>query len=98
MLRHGLHDQMVNATFFKAICGFFPIVAVKVKDRFGAIYDVDNFYHYLDKVGSTIRTSKLKVSGAAYTPLVKTLEECLKEDFQCCEYRHYLPPFYYSMC
>lgn len=82
LLRHDMHDQLFNTTFFKVICGFFPIAAAKVKDRFGAIYDADNFYHFLDKAGLAIKTSKLKVSGTAYKPLVKTLEECLKEDFQ----------------
>jgi DGQHR domain-containing protein len=81
LLRHNFHDQMFNTTFFKAICGFFPIAAAKVKDRLGAIYDADNFYHFLDKIGSTIKTNKLKVTGSAYKPLVKVLEECLKEDF-----------------
>ena len=79
--KHDMHEQLFNITFFKAICGFFPIVAIKVKDRFGAIYNVDNFYHFLEKVGSSIKTNKLKASGSAYKPLVKTLEECLKEDF-----------------
>lgn len=82
LLKHNMREQMFNITFFKAICGFFPIVAVKVKDRFGAIYDADNFYHFLEKVGSSIKRSKLNVSGSAYKPLVITLEECLKEDFQ----------------
>lgn len=82
LLRHDLHDQLFNTTFFKAICGFFPIIAAKVKDRFGAIYDADHFYHFLDKVGVTIKTSKLKSTGIAYKPLVKTFEDCLKEDFQ----------------
>lgn len=81
LLRHGVHDQMFNTTFFKAICGFFPIVAAKVKDRFGAIYDADNFYHFLDVIGNSIKSSKLKTTGTAYKPLVKVFEECLKEDF-----------------
>jgi DGQHR domain-containing protein len=81
LTNHDLQDQMFNTTFFKSICGFFPIVAAKVKDRFGAIYTTDNFYHFLKSVGTTIRKSKLKVTGTAYKPLVKTLEECLKEDF-----------------
>ncbi|WP_444934632.1 hypothetical protein [Microbulbifer sp. JTAC008] len=82
LLKHDLHDQMFNTTFFKAICGFFPIAAAKVKDRFGAIYNADNFYHFLEKIGTNIKASKLKVSGVAYKPLVKALEECFKEDFQ----------------
>lgn len=82
LLEHDMQHQMFNTTFFKAVCSFFPIAAAKVKDRFGAIYDVDNFYHFLEKVGSTIKASKLKVTGAAYKPLVKTLDECLKEEFE----------------
>jgi DGQHR domain-containing protein len=79
--RHDAHDQMFNTTFFKAMCGFFPIVAAKVKDRFGAIYDADNFYHFLDKVGNAVKGKKLQITGTAYKPLVKALEESLKEDF-----------------
>lgn len=80
--KHDIREQMFNTTFFKATCGFFPIVAAKVKDRFGAIYDTDNFYHFLDKVGSTVKPSRLTVSGTAYKPIVKSLEDCLKEDFK----------------
>ncbi len=81
LLRHDAQDQMINTTFFKAMCGFFPIVAAKVKDRFGAIYDADNFYHFLDIIGESIKSGKLKTIGTAYKPLVKTLEECLKDEF-----------------
>lgn len=82
LTKHNLHGQMCNATFFKAIFGFFPAVAAKVKDRHGAIYNADNFYDILERVGSIVKPGKLKVSGAAYKPLVKTMEACLKEDFQ----------------
>jgi len=80
--KHNIHDQMFNATVFKAICGFFPVVAAKVKDRFGAIYTVENFYYFLDKVGDNIKPVKIKATGQAYKPLVKYFEECLKENFQ----------------
>jgi DGQHR domain-containing protein len=82
LIKNNANEQMFNTSFFKAVCGFFPIAAAKVKDRFGAIYDVDHFYHFLDKIGSTIKSSKLRVSGSAYKPLINTFEECLKEDFQ----------------
>lgn len=82
LVKLDIRDHMFNATFFKAVCGFFPVVAHKVKDRFGAIYNVDNFYHFLVKIGSVVKASKLKISGSAYKPLVITFEECLKEDFQ----------------
>lgn len=82
LLKHNQHEQLFNTSFFKAICAFFPIVAVKVKDRYGAIYTPDNFYDFLEKIGSTIKPAKLKVTGTAYKPLVNSLEECLKEDFR----------------
>jgi DGQHR domain-containing protein len=81
LLRHEAHGQMFNTTFFKAICGFFPIIAAKVKDRFGAIYDADSFYHFLEKIGNSIKSSKLKTTGTAYKPLIKLFEDSLKEDF-----------------
>lgn len=82
LVKHGVEDQMFNSTFFKAMCGFFPVVAHKVKDRFGAIYDIDNFYHFLEKVGLSVKTSRLRSPGSAYKPLVMLFEECMKEDFK----------------
>jgi hypothetical protein len=82
LLPNNAHEQLFNFTFFKAICGFFPIVAAKVKDRFGAIYNADHFYHFLRTVGENVRVSKLKAVGTAYKPLVKTFEESLKDEFQ----------------
>lgn len=81
LLRHDAQDQMFNTTFFKAMCGFFPIAAAKVKDRFGAIYNADNFYYFLDIIGESIKSGKLKTTGTAYKPLVKAFEECLKDEF-----------------
>lgn len=82
LTKHEASDNLFTSTFFKAVCAFFPIVAEKVKDRFGAIYDADNFYYFLDKVGKNIKGSKLKISGSAHLPLVSTLESCLKDEFK----------------
>lgn len=82
LLKHDLHEQMYNTTVFKAICGLFPVAAAKVKDRFGAVYEADNFYHFLEGAGGVIKPGKIKSPGAAYKPLVKYFEDCLKEDFQ----------------
>ncbi|MCY0966380.1 DGQHR domain-containing protein [Parathalassolituus penaei] len=82
LIKHDLHEQIYNTTVFKAICGLFPVIAAKVKDRFGAIYTADNFYYFMDKAGNNIKPAKIRSPGQAYKPLVKYLEECLKEDFQ----------------
>lgn len=82
LLKHDLHEQMYNTTVFKSICGLFPAVAAKVKDRFGAVYEADNFYHFLESAGRRIKPGKIKTPGPAYKPLVKYFEDCLREDFQ----------------
>jgi DGQHR domain-containing protein len=79
---HKVRELLVNATFFKAVCAFMPTTAAKVKDRFGAIYTIDNFHHVLKKVGSNIKPSKLKSSASAYRPLVAAFEESLKGEFE----------------
>ncbi len=82
LAKHAANEQMYNPTFFKAVCAFFPFVATKVKDRFGAIYAPDNFYEFLIIIGESIRPSRLSVTGTAYKPVVKALEESLKEEFR----------------
>jgi DGQHR domain-containing protein len=79
---HEVPDLMVNATFFKAVAAFFPVVAPKVKDRYGAIYTVDNFYSILHKVGNNIKSSKLQSRASAFKPLVAAFEETLKGEFE----------------
>lgn len=80
--RHQQVDLLVNAMFFRAACSFFLIVAPKVKDRFGAIYTVDNFHYFLEQVGGTVKITKLKGAGSAYKPIVDALEDALKGTFQ----------------
>jgi len=80
--KHDLFDQIVNTTFFKAVCGLFPLVAGRVKDRYGAIYDVDNFYEFTVVVGANTKKSALKPKGSAYKPLLKILEASLKDSFE----------------
>jgi DGQHR domain-containing protein len=80
--RHQQVDLLFNAIFFRAACAFFLIVAPKVKDRFGAIYTVDNFHYFLEQVGGSIKASKLKGTGSAYKPIVDSLEDALKGTFQ----------------
>ncbi len=81
LIPHKLEEQMFNTTFFKAVAGFFPIITAKVKDRFGAIYTVDNFYEFTVIVGDRIKPSKIGNPTNAYKPIVDHLEESLKSEF-----------------
>ncbi len=76
---HKEESLVVNPIFFRAACAFFLVVAPKVKDRFGAIYTVDNFYFFMEQIGQEIKPSKLKGTGEAYKPLVDNLEQALKD-------------------
>jgi DGQHR domain-containing protein len=80
--RHKQEKSLFNAIFFRATCSFFLIVAPKVKDRFGAIYSVDNFYYFLEQVGENVKPMKLKGTGSAYKPIVASLEDALKGSFE----------------
>jgi DGQHR domain-containing protein len=81
LIRNNISEYLYSTNTFRAICGFFPIIASKVKDRFGAIYSVDNFHHFLTKIGDGIKPSKITNAGSAYKPLVKVFEDCLKDEF-----------------
>jgi DGQHR domain-containing protein len=74
-------EKLFNTTIFKAIAGFFPIVTSRVKDRFGAIYSVDNYYEFLNIVGSRIKPSKFENQTSAYKPLIDHFVESLNTDF-----------------
>lgn len=78
---HKLEEQTFNTTVFKAIAGFFPIITARVKDRFGAIYSVDNYYEFAQIIGQRIKPAKIENPTNAYKPIVDHLEESLKQEF-----------------
>lgn len=78
---HHLEEQAFNTTVFKAIAGFFPVITAKVKDRFGAIYSVDNYYEFTEIIGQRIKPDKIWSPTNAYRPIVEHLEESLKKEF-----------------
>lgn len=78
---HGIQDQAINTTTFKAIAGFFPIVTARVKDRFGAMYTVDNYFEFTKIIGHRIKPAILVNPTNAYKPIVDHLEESLKQEF-----------------
>lgn len=79
---HGLQKKMTSPTHFLAITAFMPVVASRLKDRFGPIYNADNFYSVLEVVGAKVRKSQIENIGQAYKPLVKNFEDALNSDFQ----------------
>jgi DGQHR domain-containing protein len=81
LVPHKLEEQLFNTTVFKAIAGFFPIITARVKDRFGAIYSVDNFYEFSEVIGQRIKPIKIEQPTNAYKPIVEHLEESLKLEF-----------------
>ncbi|AGS39466.1 DGQHR domain-containing protein [Cycloclasticus zancles] len=81
LVPHHLEEQAFNTTVFKAISGFFPIITARVKDRFGAIYSVDNYYEFTQITGQRIKPAKIENPTNAYKPIVDHLEESLKQEF-----------------
>ena len=81
LVPHEIENQTFNPTVFKAIAGFFPIITAKVKDRFGAIYNVDNYHEFTKIIGERIKPSKLVNSSNAYKPIIEHLEESLQSEF-----------------
>jgi len=78
---HKLDEQAFNPTVFKAIAAFFPTITARVKDRFGAIYSVDNYYEFTEIIGQRIKPAKIEKPTNAYKPIVEHLEESLKMEF-----------------
>ncbi|WP_420863474.1 DGQHR domain-containing protein [Algirhabdus cladophorae] len=76
-----LESDFFQPTVFKAVSGFFPMVARRTKDRFGSMYTYDNFAEVLSPVGDKFKPTKIKEAKNAYKPLVKHLEESLDSDF-----------------
>ena len=81
LVPHQLEEQAFNTTVFKAIAGFFPIITARVKDRFGAIYSVDNYHEFTEIIGQRIKPAKIEHPTNAYKPIVEHLEESLKQEF-----------------
>lgn len=77
----NLEAEFFQPTVFKAISGFFPMVARRTKDRHGSVYSYDNFAEILFSAGGKLRPAKVREAKNAYKPLVKHFEECLDSDF-----------------
>ena len=80
LIRKEIPQSFYNTTVFRAVCGFFPIIAARVKDKYG-VYNVDNFSDFLEDIEPKVRLTRVQSPGNAYKPLVKHFEEALNTDF-----------------
>jgi CRISPR/Cas system CSM-associated protein Csm2 small subunit len=74
-------ESFVNSTVFRSAIAFFQTVAVKVKDKYGSDYSVDNFYSVLEPLFKRIKANKFANPGSSYTVLLNELEVALRTDF-----------------
>ena len=84
--RSGLNDidcvdSMTGSTVFKAICGFFPFAASKLKDKYGAEYNVDNFYETMEGMFSRLKATRFKNPGNSSKAIIEYLENNMKSEF-----------------
>ncbi len=74
-------DTLMSAIVFRAVSGFFPFAASKLKDIYGAEYSVDNFYSAMEGMFSRIKPAKLKKPGGSYKTITDYLEANIKSEF-----------------
>ena len=74
-------DSLVNPIVFRAFFDIFKLAAQRVKDRYGRIYSVDNFYDVLKNVIEPISKSKYTKPGNSFKDLSSKLAKNLTEDF-----------------
>lgn len=74
-------DTLLSSIVFRGVSGFFPTVAAKLKDRYGADYTVDNFYNVMESMFPKIKPVKFKKPGSSYRSLIEHLDANLKSEF-----------------
>lgn len=78
---NGGDDEVIFGSIsFRAVMAFFIHAARRVKDRFGPIYNVDNFNSVLSPLFSSIQLSKL--TGSSQSRILEYLEKHFKSEFQ----------------
>jgi DGQHR domain-containing protein len=74
-------ELLVQSTFFKALAGFFIPVASRLKDKYGAIYTMNNFFEIIEPLGGKIKKNKIKSYGTGNQKITQYLEENLNSGF-----------------
>lgn len=77
----GCEESLHSSVVFRAIANFFPVVASKLKDKYGAEYTVDNFYSTMDGMFSRIKPVKFNNPGTSYKAISDYLENNIKSEF-----------------
>lgn len=77
----GCLEQLTNTTVFKASAAFFPVVASRVKDRFGSNYSADNFNEVMAAAFADISPARIRKPGSSFNDLASYFESKLKSGF-----------------
>lgn len=84
--REGLSKMQCEETFtnsvvFRAIMAVFPVIASKVKDRFGSDYTPDNFFEVMEPMFNKASSSKFVNARNSHKGLASHIEDCMKVSF-----------------
>ncbi len=77
----GCKDTLLGAIVFRAVAGFFPIAASKLKDIYGPDYTVDNFHSAMEGMFSRIKPAKFLNPGTSYKVITDYLDSNIKSEF-----------------
>jgi DGQHR domain-containing protein len=76
-----IESRIVSSTVFRAILSIFPIVASKVKDKFGPDYSVDNFNEVMGVMYNKLSSAKFNKPGSSYKAFANHLSNSINSDF-----------------
>lgn len=75
----NLEKYLTVPIVFMAVIAFLPTMAMRVKDKFGAVYSIDNFYDVLKPI--KIKKTKIEGHGRSYRQLLNYFIEASKSNF-----------------
>lgn len=81
LMENDCEDSLHSAVVFRAVSSFFPIVASKLKDKFGPDYTTDNYFMTMEGMFIKISSTRLNSPGTSYKALAEYFENNLKSEF-----------------
>lgn len=79
--QNSIEDKLVTPTVFRAVFSVWPEVGSKVKDKFGAEYNIDSYSDVMTEMYTKLKVSQFKKPGSSYKSLAKHLSESLHSVF-----------------
>jgi DGQHR domain-containing protein len=70
---------LTNPTLFTAVTSIFPKVSLRVKDRFGSKYSIDNFYDILKPISNAVRATVFKTPGKSYKKITDQFNAAIEK-------------------